>query len=222
MRTLELPHASCQGVHRSYREYGRETNIGKDCGKTYFGVDFEILSGQFERDLAASQNREALASFAFNLDELEARIGALRQGIEGPIGSIGTRAHSLSAARGCSTELVRRVERMVRSRDPEVTIDRRATEDEIEQIEVRENRTLDRPHYVSGSIGRIAGLEALYAENDLKQLLVLDLETHIAEFRDVVITDLTHSELRRWGKWAATVESTLERAQASVTLVRRS
>ncbi|MEJ1966519.1 MAG: hypothetical protein WDO56_35255 [Gammaproteobacteria bacterium] len=98
-----------------------------------------------------------------------------------------------------------------------MTIDRRATEDEIEQIEVRENRTLDRPHYVSDSIGRIAGLEALYAENDLKQLLVLDLETHIAEFRDVVITDLTHSELRRWGKWAATVESTLECAQASVT-----
>ncbi len=44
-------------------EDGHETNIGKDCGKTYFGVDFEILSGQFERDLAASQNREAPREF---------------------------------------------------------------------------------------------------------------------------------------------------------------
>ena len=33
--------------HRGYlvvTQSGRETNIGKDCGKTYFGVDFEALA----------------------------------------------------------------------------------------------------------------------------------------------------------------------------------
>jgi len=39
---------------------GLETNIGKDCGSTYFGVDFDDQSRQFERDLAERDGRELL------------------------------------------------------------------------------------------------------------------------------------------------------------------
>jgi len=35
-------------------ENGKETNIGKDCGKRYFSVDFEQTKRWFERDLEAS------------------------------------------------------------------------------------------------------------------------------------------------------------------------
>jgi hypothetical protein len=31
--------------------HGIETNIGKDRGKTYFGVNFETMSKQFDRDI---------------------------------------------------------------------------------------------------------------------------------------------------------------------------
>ena len=57
----------------------RETNIGKDCGRRYFGVDFDTLSRQFEQDFAAAENRERLWGFKFQLEEVEVRIDDLRQ-----------------------------------------------------------------------------------------------------------------------------------------------
>jgi hypothetical protein len=105
---------------------------------------------------------------------------------------------------------------MIRSRNPEVTFERRATDKEIEQIEVSTARRVPRPYYVSETIGRINGLEALYPENDLRQLLVIDLEQRIDEFRKLSIRDLTHAQLRDWAKWTATVEGTLDRAKAAI------
>jgi hypothetical protein len=86
---------------------------------------------------------------------------------------------------------------MIRSRNPEVVIERAATEEEVQEIEVREGRKVRRPHYVSDSIGRVVGLDALYPEDDLRDLLVIDLQTHMDEFRELSIPSLTHAELRR-------------------------
>jgi len=201
-------------------EDGRETNIGKDCGKTYFGVDFEVLSRRFDEDLAASQNRESLATFGFQLDELEARIKTLRAAEHGADWVYKNTRELISMGRACPEGVVSRIEGMVRSRNPEVTVERRATEEEVQEVEVRERREVSRPHYLTDVIGRIAGIEALYPENNLRELLVIDLETHINEFRDLTIASLTHVELRRWAKWIATVENTLARADAAVAFGR--
>ncbi|MEF9443407.1 hypothetical protein OWT26_25875 [Burkholderia sp. 1A5] len=54
--------SSCHTPHnRGYivvTKSGLETNIGKDCGKTHFGVDFNDMSRQFERDVTEKENRE--------------------------------------------------------------------------------------------------------------------------------------------------------------------
>ena len=197
-------------------EDGHETNIGKDCGKTYFGVDFEILSRKFDEDLTASQNREILATFGFHLEELEARVKAIRGAERGADWVYRNTRALLSLGRGCPDEVVRRVERMIRSRNPEVAVERRATEEEVQEIEARERHSVERPYYIVEPIGSIAGLESLYPENDLRELLVIDLQTHIVEFRELAISSLTHAELRRWANWIATVEATLARAGAAV------
>ncbi|MFC6523078.1 hypothetical protein ACFQAT_28340 [Undibacterium arcticum] len=62
---------------------GRETNIGKDCGKAYFGVDFENLAKQFERMSTEQDNRELLSNFSFNVEELDTKIRTLRHGQRG-------------------------------------------------------------------------------------------------------------------------------------------
>ena len=62
---------------------GLTTNIGKDCGKKDFGVDFETLSDQFDRDVTAAENRDRLGSFSFQLEEFEDRIRQLREGQSG-------------------------------------------------------------------------------------------------------------------------------------------
>ncbi len=119
-------------------EDGHETNIGKDCGKTYFGVDFEILSNQFDRDLAASENREALATFSFHLDELEARVGTLRTAEHGADWVYKSTRALVSLGRGCPDEVVQRVAAMIKARSSDVSTERRATDQEIEELEVRE------------------------------------------------------------------------------------
>jgi hypothetical protein len=46
------------------------TNIGKDCGRICFGVDFETMSRQFDKDIAAKESRERIWSFSFRADEI--------------------------------------------------------------------------------------------------------------------------------------------------------
>jgi hypothetical protein len=41
----------------------------------------------------------------------------------------------------------------------------------------------------------------------VRELLVIDIQTHIGDFRELSISSLTHAELRRWAKWIATIES---------------
>jgi hypothetical protein len=62
---------------------GLETNIGKDCGKVYFGVDFEEQARQFDRDMTDQENRELLWNFTFKIDEFDERVRALRAGARG-------------------------------------------------------------------------------------------------------------------------------------------
>lgn len=76
---------------------------------------------------------------------------------------------------------------MIRSRNPEVTTERRATEEEVQEIEAREQRTVRRPYYIVEPIGRVSGLESLYPENDVRELLVIDIQTHIGDFRELSI-----------------------------------
>ena len=202
-------------------EDGHETNIGKDCGKTYFGVDFENMSRQFDRNLEDFQNRELLATFGFQLDDLECRIKSLREGQRGADWAYRNTRPLLTIGRGCPDSVVRRLAEMIRSRSSDVTVERRATDEEMEDLEVRLGRKVPRPHYISEPIGQISGFEALYPENDLRELLVLDLQAHIDDFRKLSIPTLTHAELRHWAKWIPTFESTLDRANTAVANAQR-
>jgi hypothetical protein len=63
---------------------------------------------------------------------------------------------------------------------------------------------------------------ALYPENDLRQLLIIDLEQQIAAFRRTTpIETMEPKELRRWARWVGTIESTVERAAAAIESGRR-
>lgn len=64
-------------------ENGQETNIGKDCGKRYFSVDFEQVKRQFDRDMDAMENRDLLWSLTFKLGEIGERIMPPRAGAKG-------------------------------------------------------------------------------------------------------------------------------------------
>jgi hypothetical protein len=220
--------SNCRTPHsRGYlvaTKSGRVTNIGKDCGANYFGVDFEDMSRQFDRDIANKENRERLWSFSFQLDGLQAQIAKLRK--DSPDGRGADWAHKRSRAlvqlnQGCPAAVVQRVIAMLRTGDSEVRTQREATADEARLMALASGRELRGPQYVEGSAGRVAHLDALSKENDLRELLIVDLEENLRAFAPLDIDQLTPAELKRWVKWAAGAPFTLERAEASLGICRK-
>lgn len=215
--------SSCRTLHgRGYlvaTKDGRLTNIGKDCGRAYFGVDFETMSQQFDRDIAAKENRERLWTFWSKMDQISHTIAAIRKGEDGPRGADWVHKRSrplVTMNQGCPDAVVWRVRELLKTGSTEVLIQREATEEEARRAEALVGRGLPRPHYVEDSAGRIAHLDALQPENDLRQILVIELATQLKNLAALNIDTMTHAELNTWAKWIGTVDTQLTKARESV------
>jgi hypothetical protein len=193
---------------------GFETNVGNLCAKRYFGIEFETQRKQFDRDILEHENRKALWAFHANIDAVYARIASLRQG--GMDAVYKKSRPLLGPTKDCPYEVVRRVATLIKTRNPILSATREATAAEIEAIEGREGIKLSSPHFVEEPLGEIAGLQALYPENDLKQLVIMELQVNLDAFRALDIDRLTFEELKRWVKWTTAVEPTLIKAREIV------
>lgn len=200
---------------------GRETNIGKDCGKNYFGVDFETLTRQFDQDITDKENRERLWSFSFRTEELKAAIQDLRNQPFGADWVFHSTRPLLEAGRAVPTEVVRKLASLIKSRNNLITVEREATEEETEQLEAARGRKLPRPQYIEEPVGQLEGIECLYPENDIRQLLVIDIEQELRSFEEQKIEELSSRALTRWNKWAGSVDPNVERARSAVEAGRR-
>lgn len=200
---------------------GCETNIGKDCGRTYFGVDFETLSAKFDRDITEKENRDKLWSFSFGADELKSRVALIRQQTRGADWVYHHSRPLLDSSKEFSSTVVRLLKSMVKMRNPTLTVQREATEQEVENLEASQNQRLPRPHYLDERISEIDGFDALYPENDLRSLLVFEVEEKLKLFEKQDIDVMSYEELRRWAKWTGTIDATLEKANQMVTSGRR-
>jgi hypothetical protein len=195
---------------------GGETNIGKDCGKKYFGVDFETLSKKFDRDVTESDNREALWSLHFQLDELESKIHQIR---EGESGANVVHKHSqqfLKANSGCPRPVRQKISELLRSGSNILTAPRLATESEVEDLEVIEKRKIERPHYIDEVLAEIEGIEILYKENDLREILVKNLSQNMAQFKSLDIDQMSYKDLQYWVKWKGTIDLEIEKGVHAV------
>ena len=215
LSNCHTPHA--KGYIVTTKE-GLSTRIGKDCGKKYFGVDFEIMSRKFDRDITAAENRSRLCSFSIQVEKIEQVLSDLRQRARGADWVYKKTRALISTSNDCPEVIVRRIATMVKNGTNILTIEREATSSEVETMEAMQGRNISRPHIISEPIAEIIGLQALYAENDLRALLVLDLETKLHAFKDKDIDALTYAELHHWTKWADTVENILEKAANAVSL----
>ncbi|WP_083415080.1 hypothetical protein [Massilia timonae] len=200
---------------------GLETNIGKDCGRNYFGVEFDEQARKFERDIAEKDYRETLWTLRFALEEIENRIESLRGG---DFGARWVHKHvtSLRNPGRIPVAITRTLDQMVRQKSGRLTLPREATEAEIERIaEAQRKKDLPRPHYIDEPAGEIRGIEAMYADHDLRELLTVQLEEEIKVFKEVDIDALPFKDLGRWNKWEQTIERTLDTAKVSVAFGRQ-
>lgn len=215
LSNCHTPHA--KGYIATTKE-GLSTNIGKDCGKKYFGIDFENMSKKFDRDIIEAENRKKLISFSLQIDKIERALLDLRRKSRGADWVYKKTRPLVSLNKGCPEVIVRRISMMLRNGTNSLTIEREATSSEVSALEVAQGRKLQHPHVISESVAFIDGLQALYPENDLRQMLVLGLEEEIRTFKGKDIDSLSYNELRDWTKWADSVEKTMEKAVNSVAL----
>jgi hypothetical protein len=193
---------------------GQETNIGKDCGKTYFGVDFETLSNKFDRDMTEKENREKLWTFYWKLEEIHAQVNALRGSDLGG-DWVYKQITALQNLRDVQGKITRTLNRMAKARDPRLTRAREATENEIEQARQAGQR-IERPYYITEVVGELAGLEALYPENNLKSMLVDEVPVKLKEFAEVNVDALSYEGLSKWSKWFGGLDATFDRSGQAI------
>jgi hypothetical protein len=197
-------------------ETGAETNIGKDCGATYFGIEFKTIARTFDRDVATAKRRETLTALTARLDGISQRIAEMRSA---PRGADWVHRQISYLTNPARCEVAKAVSAMKRARRNEIFIERPATKAEADVL--RESTGRPGPHFIKEVYGHLDGLEALYAENDLRQLLIIELEQKIAAFRSASIETMEDRDLRRWARWAGTIDSTLQRAGAAIETGRR-
>jgi hypothetical protein len=195
---------------------GASTNIGKDCGKTYFGVDFETLSNKFDRDITESENRDKLWSFSFKIDEIQETIKNLRRSDYGADWIHKKLRYLVTPSADCPNEIVKQISSMAKNRSNSLFKPREATDFEIEALSNSQNRQISKPHFIEEKIADISSLDALYPENDLKNILILDLEENMKTFISKDINQLSFEDLRYWSKWISTVEINLQKAIDSI------
>jgi len=217
--------SSCHTPHnRGYivaTKSGLETNIGKDCGKKHFGVDFNDMSRQFERDVTEKENRETLWSFHFRLDDILQTIDCIRRANRGADWIYKRSQPLLEINKGCPVRIVRCIGDLIKNGSNIVTVPRLATKEEVDTEEARIGHPVQRPAYVDEPVGQIADLSVLYQENNLRNILILDLEAQCKVLAELDVDIMTYEQLSYWVKWVGTVDEKLQRAQDIVETGRR-
>lgn len=213
--------------HKHFRGYvvvaedGRVTNIGKDCGKTHFGVDFETMSRAFDRDLLDRERREALHAAQNRLDSYARQIDELKNTPKGGAWLNKQLKALREPVTGLPSNLCRVLDNMIRTQTNMLVRQRLATVRELEIMRetgaIAENDKRSTV-MIDEDVGVLAGLPVLYAENDIRQLLVLDLGETLDRLRKIDIDSASSDELAMLTKRVGDIEPTLERCKQIIAI----
>lgn len=198
---------------------GLVTNIGTICGKTHFGVEFQQLTRVFERDRIAQLNREIIGSF---LSQEEHHMDSLNRVLEGGGASVYKAVQIFSTpSKGCPDKVSKLLSRMVRNQRNELTRTREATKEERDTADVMGGGKAREQKVIEETVGTLAGLEILYPVNDLRELLILDLQAKFRELLKLDIDTMEYRSLRDWSEWCQGYERKIEQADAIVAIGQR-
>jgi len=199
---------------------GRETNIGKDCGKKYFEVQFERMAKAFDRDLRSKERRETLVALQHRIPDIEQRIAALMDGPDGAKWVNRQIIRLTDPMKGMSQVIVALLGGLVRRRSGALTRSRVATEDELERMRTTGQRIQPGVNYVEETVGQLEGISALYKENSVRRLLVHEM-ANLASAKDLDVECAKEKTLRDLAKWSESIEPNFAQAAEVIAAGRR-
>lgn len=199
---------------------GRETNIGKDCGKKHFDVEFKRMAKTFDQELRSKERREALVALQHRIPAIEERIATF---LDEPNGAkwVNRYASRLQdPLKGLPPAVISIIGGMVRRRNGSLIRSRIANAEDLQRMRAMGQRIHPGDNYVEEVIGQLDGIAALYKENDLRRLLVIDM-ANLAAVKALDIDGAKEKTLRDLAKWSEVIEPNLARATEVIALGRR-
>ncbi|TCZ89096.1 hypothetical protein [Lysobacter sp. N42] len=202
---------------------GRETNLGRVCGKREFGTDFQALSKVFVAAERAQRNREFLTELKSRLPSIATEVSALRTAPDGA-GWIYPRISQLTGmSSSLPTPIVNAVRKAMRRGDGVLLTERAATEAErataspdVKGLEhMRRNVS-----FIEERVGQLDGFAALAPGNGLRDALGA-IEPFLSTLADADIDSLSDKQLRELSKVAGELEPNLERLRTVIAAGRR-
>lgn len=199
--------SNCHTKH--YRGYlittkkGDVANIGVNCGATHFGVDFETMSRQFDRDYQNQERRELILSAKNKLTTWQSKVDDL---VNAPRGASWLlRQYTLSDQRetGFPYCVTVALMKMSKNNSNVLTKERRATKEEVAIM----NETGQRTDFVVDAVGVIDGIGGFFNIEKLKAIFANDLRPGFKELRDFDVEQASEGSLMHWSKWCGEVES---------------
>ncbi|MEZ0154718.1 MAG: hypothetical protein AB9Q22_07430 [Candidatus Reddybacter sp.] len=189
---------------------GPVTNIGHNCGKNHFDIEFDQLSKAFEKDIALHTYRENIGSTLIVLDLHKEKIAEIRAGSQGA-DDLNKKAGWLTRrTSGCPESALSIFSRMIRSRNPNLNKEIEASGKEIDDLEAIQGKKLPRPYYLEEKVGELDGFSFLYKENDLRSLIIIDLEQGFKALSGIDVDNGEFNELKRWSSWCSEIERKID------------
>lgn len=193
---------------------GNITNIGKDCGKNYFGVDFETMSNQLNKDLDDQENREYISHFIFSdFNSIHNWIVTTKKDIS----DLNRALTTLKTGKNIPNVIKTKLNNMIKTQNHQLTIDRELTDEEKKALDyMKENSPKKSSKFTTQIIGNVVGLEALYLENDLKKLLIDELETELNQIQLSKIDSLSSIKLKALAKFIGTIPTQKKKIETAI------
>lgn len=195
---------------------GFETNIGKDCGKSYFAVDFIDMKTRFDKDVKIYQQRDNVKRMQTKSNELLTIVDDLRKqpkGADWIYANIEKLRQPASVGEAAATEL----RKMIKERRKVLLSPRLATKEERESAFAMDPslaaKLKGEPYYIDTVVGSIEHLDAMFKENDLKELLIRDVTRILKLLVDENADTLKPRELAKLSKDASSVEAKIDMAR---------
>lgn len=195
---------------------GLETNIGKDCGKKHFSVDFEQMRNAYDRDFRNKERREQLEKLLGRTPAYLEMISEIRKGPMGADSLYKDIQALTTRGRGVPDEIVKRLLQMGRARNSRIAIQREATVLEIENLEAIQGKKVERPYYLDKEIGHLAGIAALYPEHNLRNILIFDVLDGLDHLQRLHVSTLSDADLLKLSKWASELDAKLSTARRAM------
>lgn len=200
---------------------GRETNIGKDCGKKYFAVDFVTMQKMFDRELKASLNREYLWSIRNRLPSIRIELDGLKQGPYGASWMHSQIVQLLGQSGSLPRSITNAVKEAIRSNGAlkiqrALTKEERKIRDVAADVTGLEHRRTKTEQFTTEKIGQIDGYASLLNENSLRGILVGKLEPFIAALGAADLDSLPRKELNALYRAGSDFDVLLQRLKNAI------